>query len=73
MKGFYSDGITKYSDPLWVAVCLDCGRSHWAVMRIHNCPSCGSINLSCTNLTVEQRLEEREVNDERITACIKQL
>lgn len=70
MEGFYSDSITKYTDPLWVANCPDCGRSHWAVMKIHICPNCGSINLTCTNPTVECRLNERKVSDGRFTKSI---
>lgn len=70
MEGYYSDGITKYTDPLWVATCYDCNRSHWAVMKLHTCPDCGSINMLCTNPVVEQRLREKKAVNEELQYLI---
>lgn len=66
MEGYYSDGITKYTDPLWVAVCPECGHNHWSVMKIGTCPNCGFMNLQCTNSSVEKRLIERGILVETI-------
>lgn len=39
---FYSDGITKITDPFWNHVCKKCGHRFQTCTAIVPCPKCGS-------------------------------
>ncbi len=58
MEGYYSDGITKFTDPFWILECHDCNKKNWLIMHSPSCPVCGSTHIKCTN----RRVEEREKN-----------
>lgn len=48
---YYSDGITKTTDPFWTIKCLDCGHAGWSVLKPRKCYSCNSANITCSNPT----------------------
>lgn len=48
-KGYYSDGITKFTDPFWTVKCNTCGTEHWSLTYIDYCPECYSKDIACTN------------------------
>lgn len=39
---YYSDGITKITDPFWVSICSACGRIFMSCECTCPCPGCGS-------------------------------
>lgn len=39
---FYSDGITKVTDPFWNQICKSCGHNFQSCTAIVACPKCGS-------------------------------
>ena len=39
---FYSDGITKVTDPFWRSTCKKCGYVFLACLATAPCPKCGS-------------------------------
>ena len=38
---FYSDGITKVTDPFWCIVCAECGHKFLSCTCFAKCPNCG--------------------------------
>ena len=46
---YYSDGITKTTDPLWIIKCPKCGHAGWSVIKVNKCKVCKSTNILCTN------------------------
>lgn len=46
-KGFYSDGITKITDPFWEICCTSCGHETWSVTYKSKCSKCGG-KVTCT-------------------------
>lgn len=48
-RGYYIDGITRITDPLWDVKCLSCGHACWSLTYIKKCLECGSSNIRCEN------------------------
>ncbi|BBF41973.1 hypothetical protein lbkm_0653 [Lachnospiraceae bacterium KM106-2] len=42
---YYSDGVTKYSDPFHKNLCMNCGHEYWTAMISDGCTRCGSKNI----------------------------
>lgn len=38
---YYSDGITKITDPFWRSTCQDCGKVYMSCICNSVCPDCG--------------------------------
>lgn len=43
--GYYSDGVTKYTDPFYQCVCRVCFHRFWSVTITAACPSCGCADV----------------------------
>ena len=43
--GYYSDGVTRFTDPFWRNLCYECGNTYWSVMISKQCPVCQSSNI----------------------------
>lgn len=54
-EGYYSDGITRYTDPLWTVKCNDCKAIYWSVIYHSICSKCKSQNIISTNKVIEER------------------
>ena len=39
--GYYSDGVTRYTDPFYRGTCSMCGYEFWSVLKSSKCPQCG--------------------------------
>jgi predicted nucleic acid-binding Zn-ribbon protein len=39
--GYYSDGVTKFTDPFYQCVCRGCLHRFWSVLITSHCPECG--------------------------------
>lgn len=50
---YYSDGITKITDPLWTVQCPECGKSGWALTMTGKCQNCGSTSAVFTNPNIK--------------------
>jgi hypothetical protein len=50
---YYSDGITKITDPFWVVKCFTCGYEGWNLIHTDSCTECGSEDISCTNAAIK--------------------
>lgn len=59
MNGYYSDGITKYTDPLWTIKCNCCGHITWGVIYVEKCSKCGSNDIECKNRNIQVERNER--------------
>lgn len=44
-KGYYTDGVTKYTDPFYQCVCRGCLHRFWSVIPTANCPKCGYTDM----------------------------
>lgn len=38
---FYTDGITRVTDPFWVVICEKCGHEYLSCVCYSKCPVCG--------------------------------
>lgn len=43
--GYYSDGVTKYTDPFYKCVCRGCLHKFWSVTINASCPECKGIDV----------------------------
>lgn len=43
--GYYSDGVTKFSDPFYKCVCRKCLHKFWSVTIDAPCPECGDMDV----------------------------
>ncbi len=43
--GYYSDGVTKYTDPFYKCVCRRCLHNFWSVTIDIVCSCCGSTDV----------------------------
>lgn len=43
---FYSDGITRITDPFWKLTCNQCGKCFVSCICISKCPQCGAVDSS---------------------------
>ena len=44
-EGYYSDGVTKFSDPFYKCVCRNCLHRYWSVTIASKCPVCKSDDI----------------------------
>jgi hypothetical protein len=49
---FYSDGITKVTDPFWNYICEE-GHSGWSLIKMDYCPECQSKAVTFTNPNIK--------------------
>lgn len=58
---FYSDGITKVTDPFWRSTCKKCGHTFLACLSTAVCPECGSneADRCLGNISFDQIVAER--------------
>lgn len=40
--GYYSDGVTKVTDPFYQCICRNCHNFFWGLMITSKCPECQS-------------------------------
>ncbi len=43
--GYYSDGVTKFTDPFYQCVCRGCLNRFWSVVITSPCPKCGGADV----------------------------
>ena len=43
-RRYYSDGITRVTDPFWKMKCNKCGHVFLSCICIAECPTCGSMD-----------------------------
>lgn len=69
-KTYYSDGITKITDPFWVSICSDCGRIFMSCECTCPCPDCGSCRADrrMGDVPYDQVVAERG-GSEKIRVC----
>lgn len=58
---FYTDGITRVTDPFWKLTCKKCGELFMSCICIAKCPRCGSVENSgmLGDKTKEEVIAER--------------
>lgn len=59
---YYSDGITRVTDPFWKMKCSQCGHIFWSCLCTAKCPLCGSMNQEAflNGKRLEEIIAERE-------------
>lgn len=45
-KEYYTDGVTKRTDPLYICSC-SCGKCYWSCTYQKQCSECGRDLISC--------------------------
>lgn len=61
-NAYYSDGITKVTDPFWVNTCCRCGHIFMSCLSTGKCPICGSLEADrrLGNMSYNQVIAERD-------------
>ncbi len=61
---YYSDGVTRITDPFYLCICRKCIKAFWAISVDTVCPECGSDELFRTFDKEEFDRELKKLKDE---------
>lgn len=63
--GYYPDGVTKVTDPLYKCICRDCLFFFFGLMITSKCPECKSDNVFRSFILDEAKAELARLNESK--------
>ena len=65
--GYYSDGVTKYTDPFYKCVCRGCLHKFWSVTIDAPCPECKGMDVFRDFSDVKAQAEYERLKSQNIS------